>query len=71
MFGVYDHTNNQMWTHTLQTKDRKTVLGFYKKELIKSMTIASRQIFLILDNVSIHKSNIVKETLANTIQGYS
>ncbi len=29
-----------------------------------------KQIFLVLDNSSIHKSNKVKETLASTIQEY-
>jgi len=24
VFGIYDHTNNQMWTHSY-TKDRKTI----------------------------------------------
>ena len=65
MFGVYDHTNNQDVDTLVQTKDRrKTILDFINR-VDQKYDSNVKQIFLILDNASIHKSNNkVKETLA-------
>ncbi len=63
MFGVYDHTNNQIWTHSYKQKTGKQFLDFIKR-VDQKYDSNVKQIFLILDNVSIHKSNKVKETLA-------
>ena len=64
MFGVYDHTNNQMRTHSYKQKtEGKQFLDFIKR-VDQKYDSNVKQIFLILDNVSIHKSNKVKETLA-------
>ena len=62
MFGVYDHTNNQMWTHGYRRKTGKQFLDFIDR-IDQKYDSSVKQIFLILDNVSIHKSNKVKETL--------
>ena len=66
MFGIYDHTNNnQMWTHSYKQKTGKQFLDFIKRVDQKYDNGNIKQIFLILDNTSIHKSNNkVKETLA-------
>ena len=65
VFGIYDHTNNQMWTHSYKQKTRgKQFLDFIKRVDQKYDHSNIKQIFLILDNASIHKSNKVKETLA-------
>ena len=65
VFGIYDHTNNQMWTHSYKQKTgRKQFLDFIKRIDQKYNDSNIKKIFLILDNVSIHKSNMVKETLA-------
>lgn len=64
VFGVYDHINNQMLTHGYRKKTRgKQFLDFIKR-VDQKYDSNIKQIFLILDNVSIHKSNKVKETLA-------
>ncbi|HXS59773.1 MAG TPA: transposase [Candidatus Sulfopaludibacter sp.] len=63
VFGVYDYTNNQMWTHGYQRKTGKQFLDFINR-VDKKYDGNIKQIFLVLDNVSIHKSNNkVKETL--------
>jgi transposase len=62
VFGVYDHTNNQMWTHSYKQKTGKQFLDFVNR-VDQKYDDSIKQIFLILDNASIHKSNIVKETL--------
>jgi len=64
VFGVYDYTNNQMWTHSYKQKTGKQFLDFIKRVDQKYNDRNIKQIFLILDNMSIHKSNKVKETMA-------
>jgi transposase len=62
VFGTYDHTNNQMWTHSYKQKTGKQFLDFINR-VDQKYDDSIKKIFLILDNSSIHKSNIVKETL--------
>ncbi len=63
VFGVYDYTNNQMWTHGYQRKTGKQFLDFINK-IDQKYDDNIKQIFLVLDNASIHKSNKVKQTIA-------
>jgi transposase len=63
VFGVYDHTNNNLWTHGYKQKTGKQFLDFIKR-VDQKYDSRIKQIFLVLDNASIHKSNKVKETLA-------
>lgn len=63
VFGVYDYTNNQMWTHSYKQKTGKQFLDFIKR-VDQKYDDSIKQIFLVLDNVSIHKSNKVKQTIA-------
>jgi transposase len=62
VFGAYDHTNNQMWTHSYRKKTGKQFLDFIDK-IDQKYDSSVKQIFLVLDNVSIHKSNKVKQTM--------
>lgn len=64
MFGVYDYTNNQMLTHGYKRKTSKQFLDFIKRVDRKYDDNGVKQIYLVMDNASIHKSKIVKETLA-------
>jgi hypothetical protein len=61
VFGVYDYTNDQIWAHGYR---RKTVLGLYQKNGPKVYG-GIKQMFLVLDNILIHKSNKVKAALSN------
>ena len=63
VFGAYDHTNNQIWTHDYRKKTGKQFLDFIDK-IDQKYDSNVKQIFLVLDNVSIHKSNKVKQTMA-------
>ncbi|MFZ0327417.1 MAG: transposase, partial [Nitrososphaeraceae archaeon] len=63
MFGIYDYTNDQMWTHGYKKKTGKQFLDFIKR-MDQKYDNSIKQIFLILDNVSIHKSNKVKAVLS-------
>ena len=63
MFGIYDYTNDQMWTHGYKKKTGKQFLDFIKR-MDQKYDDSIKQIFLILDNLSIHKSNKVKAVLS-------
>ncbi|HEY6534423.1 MAG TPA: transposase [Candidatus Nitrosocosmicus sp.] len=63
VFGAYDHINNQMWTHSYRKKIEKQFLDFINR-IDQKYDSSVKQIFLVLDNVSIHKSNKVKQTMA-------
>jgi hypothetical protein len=63
VFDVYDYINDQMWTHGYRKKAGKQFLDFIKK-VDQKYEDSIRRIFLVLDNVFIHGSNKVKETLA-------
>jgi len=63
VFGIYDYTNDQMWTHGYKAKTGKQFLDFIKR-VDQKYGDNIRQIFLVLDNISIHKSNKVKQTIA-------
>jgi transposase len=64
VFGVYDYTNNnQMWTHGYKNKKGKQFLDFIDR-VDQKYGSDIKQIFLVLDNASIHKSNKVKEALS-------
>jgi hypothetical protein len=62
VFGVYDYTNNQMWTHPYKKKTGKQFLDFIKR-VDQKYDDGIKQIFLVLDNVSTHKSNKVKQNM--------
>jgi hypothetical protein len=64
VFGVYDYTNNHMWTHGYKQKTGKQFLDFIKRVDPQKYDDNIRQIFLVLYNISIHKSNKVKQTIA-------
>jgi transposase len=63
VFGVYDYTNNLIWTHGYKQKTGKQFLDFVNR-VDQKYDDGIKQIFLILDNVSVHKSNKVKQTIA-------
>lgn len=52
-----------MWTHGYNRKIGKQFLDF-KKRVDQKYDHSINQIFLVLDNVSIHKSNKVNQTIA-------
>jgi transposase len=69
VFGVYDHANNQMYTHSYKQKTSKQFLDFIKL-VNQKYDHSIKQIFLVLDNATIHKSKIVKEILFRNIHEY-
>jgi transposase len=61
-FGVYDHTNDQMYTHCYKNKTGDQFLDFIKR-VDRKYDSSVKQIFLVLDNASIHRSKKVRETI--------
>jgi transposase len=65
VFGVYDHTNDTMFTHCYRNKTSDQFIDFIRR--VDSRYDSSiKTIFVILDNASIHRS---KKTI-NTITRY-
>ena len=62
VFGVYDHTNDQMYTHCYKNKTGNQFLDFIKR-VDRKYDSSVKQIFLVLDNASIHRSKKVRETI--------
>lgn len=62
VFGVYDHTNNRIFTHCYKQKNGKQLLDFIRRvDSIYDSNV--KKIFLVLDNISIHKSKKVIESI--------
>jgi len=62
VFGVYDHTNDQMHTHCYKSKTGRQFLDFINM-VDRKYSTDIKQIFLVLDNISIHRSKKVLETI--------
>ena len=55
VFGIYDHTNDTMFTHCYKTKTSDQFIDFIKR--VDSRYDSSiKTIFVVLDNASIHRS---------------
>jgi transposase len=63
VFGGYDYTNNKMWTHGYKQKIGKQFLDFIER-IDQKHDFNVKRIYLILDNISIHKSNKVRQTIS-------
>jgi hypothetical protein len=62
IFGVYDYTNNEMFTHCYKKRNGDQFLDFIRR-VDRKYDSSIKQIFLVLHNISIHKSHKVKETI--------
>ena len=69
IFGVYDLTNDQMYTHSYRKKTGKQFLDFIK-QIDQKYNSDVKQIFLVLDNISIHRSKKYEKQYKNIIQEY-
>jgi transposase len=62
VFGVYDYTNDKMFTHCYKSRNSKQFLDFIGRvDSLYDSTI--KKIFLVLDNISIHRSKKVRQIL--------
>ncbi len=65
VFVIYNNTNNNLWIQGYKQKTGKQSLDFIKiKRVDQKYDNNIKQIFLVLvDNLSVHRPNKVKETL--------
>ncbi len=61
--GAYDHTNDKMHIHCYQKKTGKQFVDFIKR-IDKRYHKNIQNIFVVLDNLSVHKSKKVKEDIS-------
>jgi hypothetical protein len=66
VFGAHDYTNDKIHVQCYKRKTRKQFVDFLKRvDRIYDENI--RNIFFILDNLSAHKSKMVKEEISKTV----
>ncbi len=63
VFGAYDHTNDKIHIHCYQKKTGKQFIDFLKR-VEKRYDKNIQNIFVVLDNLSAHKSKMVKEEIS-------
>jgi DDE superfamily endonuclease len=63
VFGAYDHTNDKMHVQCYRNKTGKQFVDFLKR-VDKRYNKNVQNIFLVLDNLSVHKSKNVKEEIS-------
>jgi hypothetical protein len=62
VFGNYDHTNNKMYVHCYKKKTGKQFIDFLKR-VDRRYGKNIQNIFVVIDNLSAHKSKKVKEDI--------
>ena len=62
MFGAYDHTNDKIHVQCYKKKAGKQFVDFLKR--VEKGTIRTSNIFILLDNLSVHKSKKVREEIS-------
>lgn len=63
MFGAYDHTNDKMHVHCYKKKNGHQFSDFLKR-VDKKYDKHIRNIFVVLANLSVHKSKKVQKEIA-------
>jgi hypothetical protein len=63
VFGAYDHTNDKIHVQCYKRKRGKQFVDFLKR-IDKRYDKNIQNIFVVLDNLSAHKSKIVQKVLA-------
>ena len=63
MFGAYDHTNNKIHLQCYKKKTGKQFIDFLKR-VEKRYDNSIQNIFVVIDNLSVHKSKKVKQQIS-------
>lgn len=63
VFGFYDHTNDRMITHCYKNKKSKQFVDFIERVELLYHDSNIKNIFIVLDNASIHRSKKVIDRL--------
>ena len=63
VFGTYDHTNDKIHVHCYRNKTAKQFVDFLKR-VDKRYDKNIQNIFVVLDNLSVHKSKKAKDEIS-------
>ena len=63
VFGAYDHTNDKIHVHCYRNKTAKVFIDFLKR-VDKRYDKNIQNIFVVLDNISVHKSKKVMDEIS-------
>ena len=63
VFGTYDHTNDKIHVHCYQNKTAKQFVDFIKR-VDRRYDKNIQNIFVVLDNLSVHKSKKAKDEIS-------
>lgn len=66
VFGVYDHTDDTMFTHCYKNKTSDQFIDFIKR-IDSRYDSKIKTIFVILDNASIHRSKKTINTITRSL----
>ena len=61
-FGVYDHTNDNMYTHCYRNKTSDQFIDFIRR-IDSKYNSSIKIIFVVLDNASIHRSKKTRNAI--------
>ena len=61
-FGVYDHTNDTMYTHCYKNKTSEQFIDFIRR-VDSRYNSSIKKIFVVLDNASIHRSKKTRNAI--------
>lgn len=61
-FGVYDHTNDTMYTHCYKNKTSEQFIDFIRR-INSKYNSSIKTIFVVLDNASIHRSKKTRNAI--------
>ena len=64
MFGAYDYTNDKIHVQCYRNKTAKQFIDFLKKRVDKRYDKNIQNIFVVLDNLSVHKSKRVQKEIS-------
>ncbi|MER5175267.1 MAG: transposase, partial [Candidatus Nitrosocosmicus sp.] len=64
VFGAYDHTNDKMHVQCYKKKTGKQFIDFLKRVDRRYDDKDIQNIFVVLDNLSVHKSKMAKEEIS-------
>ena len=64
VFGAYDHTNDKIHVQCYKRKTAKQFIDFLKKRVDKRYDKNIQNIFVVLDNLSVHKSKRVQKEIS-------
>jgi transposase len=67
VFGAYDHTNDKMHVHCYKMKNGHQFIDFLKR-VEKRYDITVKNIFVVMDNLSVHKSKKVQKEISKYCQ---